>query len=201
MIRSLYVEGNSLVHRVPLPVKLVVLCFLAIALFLVRSPWLLAPVPVVAAIVYLSTGQSARQALSRLKPVFFTVLLVAFFSLIAVSPQEAALQILRLTALMLFAAAVTATTTVNAFISTITSAARPLERLGLCRADDIGLAFGLVVRFVPEIMVRYAALRDAHKARGLRLRPFTLISPLIILTLREADQIAQAIDARSLRRR
>ena len=141
-----------------------------------------------------------REALGRLRPVFLTIVIVAAFSFLVNSKEEALLQLLRLTTLMLFAATVTATTTVSAFIEEITTLARPFEKLGLVKADDIGLAFGLVVRFVPEVLSRYEAIREAHKARGIKLRPLTLIAPLIILTLREADQIAAAIDARGLRR-
>jgi biotin transport system permease protein len=82
----------------------------------------------------------------------------------------------------------------------ITSLARPLEKTGLVRADDIGLAVGLVIRFVPEILGRYTAIREAHIARGLKVRPATILVPLIILTLKDADNIAAAIDARGIRR-
>jgi biotin transport system permease protein len=72
--------------------------------------------------------------------------------------------------------------------------------MGLVRAADIGLAVGLVVRFVPEIFDRYQAIREAHEARGLKVRLSTILVPLIILTLRDADSIAAAIDARGIRR-
>jgi len=57
-----------------------------------------------------------------------------------------------------------------------------------------------VVRFVPEILGRYQAIKEAHAARGIKVRPVTLLAPLIILTLRDADNIAAAIDARGFRR-
>jgi biotin transport system permease protein len=82
----------------------------------------------------------------------------------------------------------------------ITALARPLERIGWVKADDIGLAVGLVLRFVPEIIARYHAISEAHAARGLKVRPATILTPLIILTLRDADNIAAAIDARGIRR-
>lgn len=198
-MKSLYVEGDGPFHRLHIRVKLAVLAALGVALFLTRDPLLLAAGPVSGALVYFSLGLPVREALLRLRTVFLTIVVVAAFSFLVNSAEEALLQLLRLTTLMLFAAAVTATTTVGAFIEEIALLARPLERLGLVKADDIGLAFGLVVRFLPEIVARYAAIREAHKARGLPVRPLTLIAPLIILTLKEADQIASAIDARGLR--
>jgi len=82
----------------------------------------------------------------------------------------------------------------------ITVMLQPLERLGLMRAADVSLALGLVLRFVPEILDRYENIREAHRARGLPIQPLTLFVPLIILTLKDADTIAMAIDARGFRR-
>lgn len=131
---------------------------------------------------------------------FLTILFVALFSLLFNPWHVAVVTVLRLSALMLFAATVTATTTVTAFIDEITLLATPLERLGVAKAADIGLAVGLVVRFLPEILNRYDAIREAHAARGLKVRASTVLVPLIILTLRDADNIAAAIDARGIRR-
>jgi biotin transport system permease protein len=154
----------------------------------------------VAAVLYFGIGLSLRPALARLKPIFLTIFVVAVFSLFFNPWHGAVIALLRLTALMLFAASVTATTTITQFIEEIAVLARPLERIGLVQADDVGLAVGLVVRFVPEILGRYQAIREAHAARGLRVRPTTILVPLIILTLKDADNIAAAIDARGVRR-
>nr|WP_272211873.1 energy-coupling factor transporter transmembrane component T [Marinicella sp. W31]MDC2877763.1 energy-coupling factor transporter transmembrane component T [Marinicella sp. W31] len=140
-----------------------------------------------------------RQAFARLVPIGAAILLVGGFNLIFNPWLVAALSVLRLSALMFLAAAITASTPVPAFIDTVTRWAMPLERAGLLRAADIGLAIGLVIRFVPDILSRYGAIRDAHRARGIRFRPAGAIVPLIILTLRDADSIADAIDARGIR--
>jgi biotin transport system permease protein len=67
------------------------------------------------------------------------------------------------------------------------------------KAADISLAIGLVLRFVPEIAARYEGLKEAHRARGLPVRLSQILGPLIISTLKDADSIAQAIDARGIR--
>jgi biotin transport system permease protein len=176
-----------------------VLTALGIGLLLFSTPFVPGVAVVLGGALYFTLGLPFGEAVSRLRSLFLTILFISAFSLLFTPPMEVLVQVLRLTALMLFAATVTATTTVAAFMEGVTAAARPLERIGLLKADDIGLAFGLVVRFVPEILSRYEAIREAHVARGLKVRPVTLITPLIILTLKEADQIAAAIDARGLR--
>lgn len=198
-MKTLFVTGNSLLHRLSARVKLIGLATTSIILIVVQSPVLLGASTLAAAALYASVGLGWRQSWLRLKPVLLTIFIVAVFAFFVNSAEEAAVISLRLTTLVLLAAAVTATTTIGEFIDEITLAAQPLERLGLVRASDIGLAVGLVIRFVPEVLGRYQAIRDAHDARGLKVRPLTVAVPLIILTLKNADDIAAAIDARGIR--
>ncbi|WP_064686194.1 energy-coupling factor transporter transmembrane component T family protein [Rhizobium bangladeshense] len=199
-MQSLYVEGNSPMHRLSPRFKLVSLAAFGVLLFVSQNIALLSGFVLLTAVVYRTTGLPLGEGLRRLRPVFLTIAVVALFNLLFNPWQAALVPVLRLTALMLLAAAVTATTSIAAFIDEVTALARPLERTGFVQADDIGLALGLVLRFVPEIVGRYQAIREAHKARGLKVRPTSLLAPLIILTLRDADNVAAAIDARRIRR-
>ncbi|PDT16317.1 transporter [Rhizobium sp. J15] len=199
-MQSLYVEGNSAMHRLSPRVKLVSLAIVSVVLFISENIALLSVAVLLAAIVCRMVGMPMAEGLRRLRPIFLTIAVVALFNLIFNPWHDALVTLLRLTALMLLAAAVTATTTIAQFIDEVTALARPLERTGRVQADDIGLAIGLVLRFVPEILGRHQAIREAHRARGLKIRPTTLLAPLIILTLRDADNVAAAIDARGIRR-
>ncbi len=198
-MNTLYVAGNSILHHLSARTKLITLAIVGIMLMAVSSPFVLSIAALCATLLYASLGLGFRQAWLRLRPVLLTVLAVAVFALVMKSAAEAATMTLRLVTLILLAATVTATTTIGEFIDEITLAARPLERLGLIKAADVGLAVGLVIRFIPEVMGRYHAIREAHQARGLKVRPLTIAVPLIILTLKNADDIAAAIDARGIR--
>ncbi|MDX3925564.1 MAG: energy-coupling factor transporter transmembrane protein EcfT [Shinella sp.] len=200
MLNGLDIEGDTLLHRAPVRAKLALLFLAAIGLFLTSSLFLLAAAFAVCAGLYLSTGIKLGEAVRRVRFVLFTILFLAAFNYVLVSPGEALTVFLRLSSLVLLAAAVTATTGISAFMDEISRLLRPAERLGLVRAADVSLAVGLVIRFVPEIFARYQDIRDAHRARGLPVRPLTIIVPLIILTLKDADTIAMAIDARGFRR-
>jgi biotin transport system permease protein len=199
-MQSLYVEGNSVMHRLSPRVKLLSLTVFGVVLFISGNILLLSIAVLLTAVLYRMIGLPFADGLRRLRPVFLTIAVVALFNLIFNPWQQALVPLLRLTALMLLAATVTATTSITEFIDEVTALARPLERTGWVQADDIGLALGLVLRFVPEIVGRYQAIREAHKARGLKVRPTTLLAPLIILTHKDADNIAAAIDARGIRR-
>lgn len=200
MLNGLDIEGTSLLHRTPVRGKLALLFVAAIVLFLTSDLRLLVPALVLAAGIYLSTGIGLREAARRTRFVLFTVLLVAAANYLFHSLHEALVVFCRLSTLVLLAAAVTATTGISAFMDEITRLIKPLERIGFVRAADVSLAVGLVIRFVPEIFARYQDIADAHRARGLPVRPLSTLTPLIILTLKDADTIAMAIDARGFRR-
>jgi biotin transport system permease protein len=198
-VKTLYVDGNTFLHRLSPRMKLLGLAAASLCLFAISSLPILGIICLISAGNYAALGLSPRQWWQRLRPILVTIVVVALFTLLVETPHQAGLVLLRLTSLMLLAAAVTATTGIGDFIEEITWLARPLERTGLVKASDIGLSVGLVIRFVPEVLTRYQAIRDAHLARGLKPRPLTLAVPMIILTLRSADEIAAAIDARGLR--
>jgi biotin transport system permease protein len=198
-MKTLYVEGDTFLHGLSPRTKLLGLAALSLVLFLVHSPAVLSVTALLGVIVYSSLRLGWRQSWLRLRPILLTIAIVGLFTLVLNGRHDALVVATRLTALALFAAAVTATTSTGDFIDEITRLAMPLERLGLVKAADIGLSIGLVIRFVPEILSRYQAIRDAHRARGLKVRPLTLAVPLIILTLKNADEIAAAIDARGIR--
>lgn len=198
-MKSLHVDGTGWLYRISPRFKLLTLMGFSIALFLTRDLAPLVAATVLAAGVLSATRLPLRDIALRLRPVMLTIFLVAAFSYLLLPVNDASVNLLRLTALALLATAVTITVSISQFMDEITLAAGPLERLGLLKAADIGLAVGLVVRFVPEIVNRYHAVRDAHRARGLPVRMATIVVPLVIMTLKDADAIADAIDARGFR--
>lgn len=199
MLTSLHVEGTGILHRMPVKPKLFGLMVFGLALYFVDHPLVLGTALVLTALLYRSTGIGLSEGFQRLKPVLFTIGFLAAVNLWLLSPHEALVITLRLVAILFLAAAVTASTTIADFMAAVTDLARPLERLGLLKAADLGLAFGLVLRFVPEIAARYEALKEAHAARGIPVKLSRLLGPLIISTLKDADRIAEAIDARGIR--
>ncbi|MDR6433368.1 energy-coupling factor transporter transmembrane component T [Brucella pseudogrignonensis] len=190
---------KTLIHRVPPEAKLFALFAFSVLLFALASPLALAWLAGAVVAVTLLCCRSAFVKWVKGWPLLLTIVALGIWTWFARGPEATSITLLRLGSLSLFATVVTATTTVGQFIDTVTRLARPLEKLGLANAGDIGLAIGLVVRFVPEIHARYRNVVDAHRARGLKLRPSTIIGPVIIATITSADEIANAIDARNIR--
>ena len=80
-MKSLFVEGNSAMHRLSARAKLVALAAVGVLLFLSANLLLLALAVLATAAIYFSIGLPTRSALARLKPIFLTILIVALFSL------------------------------------------------------------------------------------------------------------------------
>ncbi len=193
------VQGSGPFQRAAPAVKLIALFCLSLLLFATNALVVLGGVAgsVFAAVLLLC--RAAFMQWLRAWALLLSIGVVVLWTAFARDVDDAIIVFLRLGTLSLFATAVTATTSVGQFIDTITRFARPLEKIGLANARDIGLAIGLVIRFVPDVQQRYRAVADAHRARGLPLRLRTVIVPMVIGTLQGAEDIASAIDARSIR--
>jgi biotin transport system permease protein len=105
--------------------------------------------------------------------------------------------VLRLSALVLAALVVSMTTPLTQMMQVVAWLLRPVERLGWIDADRVALGVGLTLRLIPELGVQWQDIREAQLARGLTPSPLTMAVPMILRTLRRADEIAEAIDARN----
>ncbi len=192
-------QGDGPIHRVRPTAKLLALLVFSGLLYASASPPILLAMAGLVLGIAVAFCRAALLQWLRAWALLFTIAVVVAWTAASSGPEAALVVMLRLSALSLFASVITATTTVGQFIETITRLAQPLERIGLANARDIGLAIGLVIRFIPEVQARYRAVVDAHRARGLKLRFATTIVPMIIGTVLSADEIANAIDARNIR--
>lgn len=191
--------GTGPIDKLSPEIKLLALFAFSVLLFVLSSAVALAwCAGVVLAVTLLLCRQALLQWL-KAWPLLLTIAALVLWTAFARGSEAASIVLFRLGSLSLFATVVTTTTTAGQFIETITRLAQPLEKLGLANARDIGLAIGLVIRFVPEVQARYRNVVDAHRARGLKLRPSTIIVPVVIATVLSAEEIANAIDARNIR--
>ena len=53
-----------------------------------------------------------------------------------------------------------------------------------------------LTRFIPLLFDQFAEIREAQRARGLDRNIFALLMPLMIKTLKMADNLTEAIEAR-----
>jgi biotin transport system permease protein len=196
MILGVYRPGDSFAHRLPAGVKLIALAVVSTALFFVGHPIVLGLAVMASLALYGACGLAPRVAWDQLRPAVWIVGAIFVFQ---VAMGEALLGLemaLRFTALILLAAWVSLTTKVSAMMATIEAALQPLARFGV-PVERVSLALGLAIRFLPVIADVVREADEARRARGRDRSLRALAVPSLIRTLKAADQMAEAIDARS----
>ena len=195
MSLGLYLHRDSPVHAVPAGAKMLALLAAGTGLLLFSS------LPVLSGAL---GATLALYALARLRPrevapvlrlsAFVLVPLFALHALLSgwVPALEA---VLRLAVLMLLATLVSLTTRASDMLEALERALRPLARFGLNPAR-LGLLLSLTLRFIPLLATWLREIQEAQRVRGLERDPLAVLVPLLVKTLRTADTLADAIDAR-----
>ena len=199
MTGSLYVPGHSWLHRLPAGVKLALLAVLGAGLMWLSDLIALQLALLVLIFLLAQAGVGAAQVWRQIRPMIVLLALLAIYTSLMQTPAEALEMTLRLLSLMLSGVLVTLTTPLAAMMEVLERLLKPLEKLGLLKADRVALAFGLTLRLIPELSLQWNEIREAQAARGLRTSVLTLGVPMLMRTLRRAEEIAEAIDARSLK--
>lgn len=196
MIGSLYLPGNTSLHRASAGLKLAVLAVGSTALMWVHSPSLLLVACVLVCLSVPWAGSSLHQVWQQLRPLVWLLCVLGGLSVWSHGVLQALEMILRLFTLVLAALVVSMTTPLTQMMQVVVWLMGPFERLGWVNADKVALGFGLTLRLIPELGVQWQDIREAQLARGLTPSPLTMGVPMLLRTLRRADEIAEAIDAR-----
>lgn len=196
MIGGLYRPGDSLLHRSPAGAKLALLALGGSLAIFVSHALALLGLLLLAIGLFPLASFSLGTALRQLRPAAI-VLALLFLAQLWISGLDAALVVtLRLATLLLVAALVTLTTRVSDMTETLERGLRVLRPLGV-DPGRVSLAIALAIRFLPALGAVLEQVREAQRARGLDRSMIALLVPLLVRTLKMADEVAEAIDARS----
>jgi len=195
MTLGLYVARSSPLHRLPAGAKVASLAVAGVVVFLISDPRLLALV-LAGAVGLLFVAQAPlRETVRQLRPVAIILLIVLVVHSTFTTWTQGLVVVMRFGVLLLTALVVSFTTPVSAMIDALERALAPLAPLGVNPAK-VSLLLSMTLRFIPLIAEKAAAVREAQRVRGLERNPVALIVPLIIRTLRLAEGLAEAIEAR-----
>ncbi|MEU2350100.1 energy-coupling factor transporter transmembrane component T [Modestobacter sp. NPDC049651] len=197
---ALYVPGASRVHRSPAGAKLLALVALSVLLFAVpRVP--VAGAALVAVVLLGLVGARLPAALlaRQVRTVRWWLLALFVVTWVVGDLAGAVLVVLRLLALVLAAAVVTATSRVTELVTVVEWLCAPLRVLGV-RPARIGLLVAMTLRFIPLVAERADRVREAQAARGGSARGVRgltdLAAALLVQVLQLAHTTAEALDAR-----
>jgi len=199
VIAGLYIDGNSALHRAAAELKVLALVLLGTGVFLIPDWPVLAVVLVTVFVLYPVSGFGPGILWAQIRPILWLLALFFAVQLWLHDWQAGLVVIFRLAAIVAFAGLVTLTTRTSDMLAALERAMRPLARFGV-NPEKVSLAFSMVLRFIPVIAQIGHEIRDAQRARGHDKSVLALVVPLIIRTLKTADDVADAIDARSFDR-
>lgn len=188
-------KNTSWLSRIPAGWKFGTLLAISISLYLISS-W---QVLLALLLVSIATLVSARVDFKQLRMPLVTLAAILAVVLILLGIQtgwlNATIAVLRLLTMCIFAYSVSLTTSFDAMLELFQKVASPLRVLGANPAQ-IALALSMAIRFIPELKRVYLEVREAQHARGLGNNPLAVSVPLVIRSLKIADETAEALDAR-----
>ena len=194
----LYRPGTSLLHRMPAGAKVLVFAALVLAIALTaNSVWTLPTAGILAISLYLIAGLGIPTLLRQLYAARWIALVMLVTQVFFLPVLAAISNTSRVLVVIVLAALITLTTRVPALLDATESALAPLRRFGVNPAG-IGLVLALTITAIPVIGGFAADIREAQRARGVPVRLQTFVVPLLVMSLKHSDELADALTARGI---
>lgn len=192
---GVYRAGDSWLHRLPAGVKVVALLVVSLGALLITSPWVALGLLAVTVAVLLSSRVDVRVLAGPMR-----LVLLATIALTAVMWWQrgggpAVVLAARLLALVLLAWTVSLTTRVTQMRAVIEAALRPLRPLGV-DAGRVSLTLALAIRSVPLLVATVRTAQEARLARGQGRSVTALGVPVVVRSVRIAEDLGDALVAR-----
>jgi biotin transport system permease protein len=178
--------------------KLLVLIAMGTGLLFVHRLSILAGASLFVSVLIFHAGIPFKKLWIQLRAMIWFLLILGLYSAWVESPGAAVEMLLRLITLILGALLVSMTTPITQMMGIVEWLLAPIARLGWVDARKVSLTIGLTLRLIPELSVQWNDIREAQAARGVKPGVITMLFPMLLRTLRRAEELSEAIDARSL---
>jgi biotin transport system permease protein len=195
-IIGLYQPGSTSVHRLPAGWKILAVFGGGTLVMLADQPVALAIASGCVGLLYGVARIPWRVALAHARPVVPVLALLWVAQWLTAGAGAATLGLLRLATVIMLAALVTLTTRMSEMVAVMEATLRPLRRVGV-RTERVALAVSMTLRFIPLLSQVVHEVHEAQRARGLERNLLALAVPVVVRALHTAEQVADAIDARS----
>lgn len=194
---GLHQPGTTLLHRLPVGVKVLGLAVLSLAIVVVRDVRT-APVFLALTLLLAVLAQVPVQSVWRAaRGVLLIAVVAGLLQWWWYGGEKALETFLDLLSLGLAALALTATTSVNEMVDALSRWAQPLRFLGL-HPDRVALTIALTIGALPGTIAIARETRDAARARGLDRNPRAYLSPFVIRVVARAHESGDALHARGI---
>ena len=183
-------------HDWPAGLKLSALSVSTCVLFFIESLSVQVAVLTGVLVIYALPGRLFFvSGISKLRMLWPFLLLLGLWHLFIGDYAAGGVIAIRLISAVALANLVTMTTRLTDMIEVVRKLTAPLRTLGLnLRAFEIAIA--LVIRMTPVMFAKGVALQEAWRARSPKRVGWRIVLPFILLTLDDADHVADALKAR-----
>ena len=205
-----YLPGTTLLHRMPAGAKLLGLLGLSLVVTLPLPepwrpalPWLLVLISqgALTAFTLLLYGTLGWPGLVRLagqlRAIRWLIVIVLASQMLFLPLTLAIANSSRMVLVIVLAGLVTCTTTTREILDAVERALAPARRFGVDPAR-VGLLLSITIRMVPVVASLAHRVGEARAARGARLSVRAWTVPLLVGSLRQGDQLAEALAARGV---
>lgn len=194
---SLYRPGRSILHRLSAGVKLGGLAVVALVLSVYPHEALSISVTLGCVVLAYVVARVPWSVFFRqLWQLRVLVAALAVFLAVFVSPLAAWVNTGRVVAIVMLAGLLTLTTRMGDLLDVLRRLLSPFRRFGV-NTDAVSMTISLCITMVPVIASHAASVREAQQARDVRLGIRTVV-PLLVMALRHADDVGDALAARGI---
>ncbi|WP_425539786.1 energy-coupling factor transporter transmembrane component T family protein [Microaceticoccus formicicus] len=219
-----YLPTDSIIHKLDPRIKIGIIGLFMVAVFLVNSIYLYIPIFLGLILVMIAAKISPSYVIKGIKPLRFIIILTFLINAL-VTPGEvlaqfwiftltkegllrASFMAIRLILLVMGTSMLTLTTSPIELTDGLESLFNPLKRFGF-PAHELAMMMTIALRFIPTLIEESDKIMKAQMARGADFESGNLIDraknlvpllvPLFINSLRRADELATAMEARCYR--
>lgn len=196
---TLYRPGDGPLHRMPAGPKALLLLAIVLGVSLLPSVWWSAvAVAAVTVLAYAVSGLGMRELGRQLVAVRWVVVITLAGQLLFLTPEAAVANTSRVLAAILLAGLLTLTTRVTDLLDAVERMLGPFRRLGL-DPQRAALLLTVTLTTLPVLARLAAGVREAQRARGARAGIVTFVVPFLVVSLKHADELGEALTARGVR--
>lgn len=192
---GLYISRRSPIHNLPAKVKILILVITGMVVFLVPNPIALGILLGLTSLLPVLAKLPLQSVWLQLRPIIPWLIAVLLIQGLLGDWLAGTTAMLQFALLTLLATIVTLTTRVSEMIEAIEQALQSCKRFGINPAQ-VSLMLALAIRFIPVLLNQFHEIQEAQRARGLDRNGLALFVPFMIKTLRMADELSDALDAR-----
>lgn len=194
---SSYRPGTSALHRMPVGRKLALFAALVLGLSLFpHDAWSVGCALVGVCALFLVARFPPSVPAREVWRIRWLLVVLGGALWMFASPLAAWIGTARVASILLLASLLTLTTRMEPLLAVLHRLLRPLRRIGV-DTDAVTMTISLALTMIPVVASFADDVRQAQEARGVRLR-IAAVVPLLVRTLRHADDVGDALAARGL---